>query len=174
MNILIRKIYQLSKKESQGFTLIELLVVIVILSVLAAVSLPSYLSQAGKARGSEAKSNLAVINRAQQVYRIENNTMATSLTALESQISGKFYTYAVTATNSNNATATALGIPALSTDLKNYSSSVTQVPSAPGTQDFFGNIICETLVNNSAPAPGTPPITQNTSGTCPATMKRVD
>jgi len=61
-----------NKNQNAGFTLIELLVVIVIIGILAAVALPTFLNQANKARESEAKSNLGAINRAQQAYAVEN------------------------------------------------------------------------------------------------------
>lgn len=42
-------------QKEQGFTLIELLVVIIIIGLLAAIALPSFLSQTDKARFAEAK-----------------------------------------------------------------------------------------------------------------------
>jgi type IV pilus assembly protein PilA len=44
----------INKKKEGGFTLIELLVVIIIIGILAAIALPSFLNQANRARESEA------------------------------------------------------------------------------------------------------------------------
>jgi type II secretory pathway pseudopilin PulG len=49
-----------------------------ILAVLAAILLPHYLNQAGKARTAEARYVLGAINRVQQAYRFEVGTFATS------------------------------------------------------------------------------------------------
>ena len=45
----------------KGFTLVELMIVIVIVGILSSIALPSFLSQSVKAKGTEAKSDVAAI-----------------------------------------------------------------------------------------------------------------
>ncbi|NJO61754.1 MAG: prepilin-type N-terminal cleavage/methylation domain-containing protein [Richelia sp. RM2_1_2] len=65
-----------NKKEDEGFTLIELLVVIIIIGILSAIALPSFLNQANKAKQSEAKTVVGTMNRAQQAYYMESGGFA--------------------------------------------------------------------------------------------------
>ena len=60
-----------NKKGNKGFTLIELLVVVIIVGVLAAVALPNFLGQVGKARETEAKNAIGTINRGQQTFHFD-------------------------------------------------------------------------------------------------------
>jgi prepilin-type N-terminal cleavage/methylation domain-containing protein len=53
-----------------GFTLIELLVVILIISILIAVSAPSFLGQTKKAHASAAAQNMAVAYKAAKSYAV--------------------------------------------------------------------------------------------------------
>ena len=63
-----------SNKKEKGFTLIELLVVIIIIGLLTAIALPSFLNQSNKAKLSEAKNNVRSASEAQKSFYVEETT----------------------------------------------------------------------------------------------------
>src|SRR3954453_23878940 len=79
-------------QQEDGFTLIELLVVILIIGILAAIAIPSFLNQRYKGQDACAKSMAKQMQTAAKTYQTDNNTYAgmslASLTAIESTITG--------------------------------------------------------------------------------------
>jgi len=64
-------------KESGGFTLVELLVVVLIIGILAAVALPQYNKAVLKARVSEKQQMLANLEKATDLWVMENGLQNT-------------------------------------------------------------------------------------------------
>ncbi len=71
---------------SKGFTLIELLVVVLIIGILAAVAVPQYQKAVLKSRLSEQAINLKALDRAQQVYYLDNGEFTTNVGNLDTQV----------------------------------------------------------------------------------------
>jgi type IV pilus assembly protein PilA len=66
------------RTDERGFTLIELLLVILIIAILAAVAIPSFLDQQNKAHDVAAETTLATAYRAMEIYRVDNGTYCTA------------------------------------------------------------------------------------------------
>lgn len=113
----------LNKKNGEkGFTLIELLVVIIIIGILAAIALPSFLNQAAKARQSESKTYVGSINRAQQAYLLEKQQFSPNLLTLG---------LGIAATTANYAYGTGVGAAASATvPLNSYSFGIASINGA--------------------------------------------
>jgi len=69
-------------KKSRGMTLVELLIVVAIVAILASVALPSWNSQVQKARRSDARNSLLIVQVEQEKYRADNGSYASDMSAL--------------------------------------------------------------------------------------------
>ena len=70
-------------RNEGGFTLIELLVVVVIIGILTAIAVPTYLGQQDEAKDVAAKAQLRIAATSQQLYYVKHDQYAANATDLE-------------------------------------------------------------------------------------------
>jgi type IV pilus assembly protein PilA len=125
-------------EDEKGFTLIELLVVILIIGILAAIAIPAFLNQRGKAYDASAKSQVRTAQTAIETYATDNNGDYTGATAAKLQ--------AIEPTLNDTGSAT------LTTVTPNGTTGYTLVSTANTTGDKFTITSTSGTVNRTCSA----------------------
>ena len=176
--------HMLNKKNGEkGFTLIELLVVIIIIGILAAIALPSFLNQTAKAKQSEAKTYVATIGKTQQAYFTEKGTFAPGLSYLSLGTPAATDNYSYLIVGSPTAIDVSYGASSLKPNLTIYVGRISTAALAATSEVYSNSIVCESTPNagpataSAAPigavtvAPTASNATSNGYQTCPDTFQ---
>jgi type IV pilus assembly protein PilE len=101
------------QNRTRGFSMIELMIVVVIISILAAIAIPSYRQYVLKGHRSEATRALQDLASRQENYYFSNNEYTDNLADLgaSASIAGVYFTVAIPSASSSDyeITATARG-----------------------------------------------------------------
>lgn len=62
------------RRRGEGFTIVELLIVIVVIAILAAITIVAYSGIQQRARDSDRTSDIAAIQKALELYRVDNGS----------------------------------------------------------------------------------------------------
>lgn len=77
-------------RKQRGFTLIEVVAAIGLISIMAAMLMPSLSGVGNKAKNAKLKNDFAIIDQAMQLYILDNGSFTTDLTQLHGKyVSGK-------------------------------------------------------------------------------------
>jgi type IV pilus assembly protein PilA len=160
------------KKADGGFTLVELLVVVIIIGILAAIALPSYLNLTASSKQSEGRQNVTSLVHAQQVWTVENNGYASTFDILAVGVvkggtrdttTSTIYQYDMPTTANSLVGMTAKVKSDIK--LKGYAGGVNTYVNTSG-QTTYSSSTCEVAAPGTA-APGSVTIAAGISGEVP-------
>ena len=115
--------------DEGGFTLIELLVVILIIGILAAIAIPSFIGQKGKANDASAKELARTAETTAETYATDHNGDYTGMTPA---ILNSYEPSIATAAGNGNAYLSAVTVTGTAPN-----TGYTVTATAPGTGDTF-------------------------------------
>jgi type IV pilus assembly protein PilA len=165
------------KQQDEGFTLIELLVVIIIIGILAAIALPSLLSQVNKGKQAEGKQNVGSINRSQQAYFLENDSFATDIVSVGIGIKTQSvnYNYTIKSGTAKDGKVGQVNNNALSRGktLKSYlGQNFTTIGDTATSEVLTLGLLCESIAigdTGAAKVTAAVPVTDARKTDCPNT-----
>lgn len=74
------------RRTQRGFTLVEIMVVVVIIGILGMLVLPKVLGRTGEARVTAARTDIATIQQALQLYKLDNQRYPTTEQGLQALV----------------------------------------------------------------------------------------
>jgi len=157
----------IQKRPDKGFTLIELLVVIIIIGILSAIALPSFLRQADKAKESEALTSLAAMVKAQQPFYVDKNNFSTDLNRLGLGITSSTanFDYGIMATDPETpVTRVTHYAEATEARLKSYLVGIMAIPNPVTGEVDMPTVRCKSEAANE---PAVEVVYSPTGPTCP-------
>jgi type IV pilus assembly protein PilA len=158
----------IQQQSHAGFTLVELLTVIFIIGILASMAVSNLLNQSVKAKQTEAKQNIALVNKSQNSYRAEHSNFASSFSLLAiGTITDTIAPGEGTTTNylyqipSSSSEATTVTASPRDNNLRGFSGGATRFTNTV-QQSVTGTVLCEMT---SPGVPATPPTAIGGTGT---------
>jgi type IV pilus assembly protein PilA len=135
-------------QSEQGFTLIELLVVILIIGILAAIAIPAFLNQTGKANDAAAKTQVGTLQTTMLAYAAAHSGSYVGASLAELQV--------IEPTLKDTSTATA-AVPKAEAETFEVASTAKGSTNAYKIKNEKGVIsrTCTTVGKGSCPATGT-------------------
>ena len=95
----VRRAYDRAQNDEAGFTLIELLVVVIIIGILAAIAIPTFLNQRNKGYDAQAKSDVRNMQIAAETLATDAGTYPATMAAGDYKVSATptAHTYTINA-----------------------------------------------------------------------------
>lgn len=157
----------IQKRPDKGFTLIELLVVIIIIGILSAIALPSFLNQAKKAKESEAVTYLAAMVKAQQPFYVDKNNFSTDVARLGLGIatSTANFNYGIMPTTDPDTQEVTHYAEATGNQLKSYLVGMMAIPNPATGEVEMPTVRCK---SEEADTDAAEVVYSPTGPTCPA------
>jgi type IV pilus assembly protein PilA len=156
-----------ARDDEEGFTLIELMVVVLIIAILLAIAIPTFLGARERAQDRAAQSDLRNTLTAEKVHYTDNQVYTTNLTAIKSIEPSLTYTAGSGDKNdvglrANDTAATdANTIVCVSKQSKSGTHfSLIDVATGPAAGTYYAKVTCPSVTavapsSLSAPSAGT-------------------